>query len=153
MKLIARVTTLVLVMTASGVAFAADDAKNLVEYRWAVMSAFGGHAGAIAKVVKGEAPYTEHVSRHAAAIATTASMVRDIFPKGTGPDAFADTDALPAIWEKPDAFKKAQDDFVAAAAEFAEAAKSDDRKTVLVGFKKLGDACGACHKDFRKEKK
>ena len=153
MKLAGFVTAFVLATTISGAAFAAEEAKNLVEYRWSVMTAFGGHAAAIAKVVKGEVPYTDQVSGHAAAIAITAPMVRDIFPKGSGPDAFADTDALPAIWEKPDAFKKAQDDFVVAADEFAEAAKSDDRKTVLVGFKKLGDACGACHQDFRKEKK
>jgi cytochrome c556 len=136
----------------AGPSVASESAKNAVEYRAAVMKSLANHAGAIAKVVKGEVPYGAHVGNHAEAIAATAPLVRDIFPEGTGPDAFDDTRALPAIWDKPGAFDEAVEDFVAAAEEFGEAGQSDDRQTVLAAFKQLGDTCGACHDDFRKEK-
>lgn len=137
---------------AVGPTVGADPAKNVVEYRGAVMKSLAGHAGAIVKVVKGEVPYGEHVGRHATAIAETAPVMRDIFPEGSGQDAYSDSRALPAIWEKPDEFDTVVEDFVAAAEAFGEAGQSDDRQTVIKAFKKLGDSCGACHEDFRKEK-
>lgn len=149
MRIFAALTTALVLISLP--AAAADDPKNAVEYRQAVMKSLGGHAGAIAKIVKGQASHPGHIPEHAEAIAVTSELVADIFPENSGPNDYADTAALPAVWEKPDAFRKTVDDFVAAAQDFAEAAQSDDRQTILAGFKKLGGACGACHDDFRKE--
>lgn len=149
MRLVAAIATVLVLISAP--AAAADDPKNAVEYRQAVMKSLGGHAGAIAKIIKGQVSYTGHIADHAQAIAATSELVGDVFPENSGPDDYADTDALPAIWEEPGEFQQTVDDFVAAAQDFAEAAQSDDRQTVIAGFKKLGDSCGACHDDFRKE--
>lgn len=132
----------------AGAASAADDPKSLAEYRKKVMDSMGGHAGAIAAMVKQEVSY-DHLQAHADAIAATAPIVGDIFPENSGPDDYDDTDALPAIWEKPDAFKQAVEKFQAAAAAFPEAAASGDRATVMAAFKDLGGACGNCHETFR----
>lgn len=129
---------------------AADEPENLVKYRERVMSALGGHAGAIAAMLKQEVGY-DHLVPHAEAIAATAPAVRDIFPETSGPDDYPDTDALPAIWDKPEAFQQAVEKFEAAAAAFPEAARTGDRAQVLAAFKELGGACGNCHETFRAE--
>ncbi|MEX0759358.1 MAG: cytochrome c [Tistlia sp.] len=134
----------------SGAALAADEPKNLVDYRSAVMRSLGGHAGAIAAIVKQQVSY-DHVAAHAEAIAATAPAVRDVFPENSGPDDYAETDALPAIWENPEDFAEALEAFETAAAAFPAAAQSGDRAQILEAFQKLGGSCGACHEDFRAE--
>lgn len=135
-------------LTASGAAIAADAPKGLVEYRQKVMDALGAHAGAIAAMVKGQVSY-DHLAAQADALAATAPMVRDVFPDNSGPLDYQKTDALPAIWDKPEEFKKAVDKFEAAAAAFPAAAKSGDKAKVLAAFKELGGSCGNCHEHFR----
>lgn len=132
-------------------AIGADDPENVIEYRDKVMHSLGNHAGAIAAILKGKVGYTDDVLPHARAIAATAETLDGTFPEGTGPDSGIETRALAAIWENPEAFDKAQEDFLAAARAFVKDAESGDRKQVLGGFKKLGDSCGGCHEDFRAE--
>ena len=40
-----------------------------------------------------------------------------------------------------------------AANDLADAAKAKDDAAILTKVKALGDACGACHKNFRAEEK
>ncbi|SMF70535.1 Cytochrome c556 [Tistlia consotensis] len=137
-----------LLLTASGAAIAADSPKDLVEYRQKIMDALGGHTGAIASIVKQQVSY-DQIQANAEAIAVTAPLVRDIFPENSGPLDYAKTNALPAIWDKPDDFKKAVEKFEAAAAAFPAAAKTGDKAKILAAFKELGGSCGNCHEHFR----
>src|SRR5690606_18545727 len=45
------------VLLGPGAALAADEPKELVEYREAVMTSLGGHAGSIARIVKQQVSY------------------------------------------------------------------------------------------------
>ena len=135
-------------ITASSAALAADAPKDLVEYRQRVMSALGGHTGAIAAMVKQQVSY-DHIKAHADALAATAPVVADIFPENSGPGDYAETDTLPAVWEKPAEFQVAIEQFEKAAAAFPAAAQSGDRATILEAFKALGGSCGNCHETFR----
>lgn len=131
-----------------GAALGADEPEALVEYRQRVMGALGGHTAAIAGIVKREVSY-DHVRAHAEAIAATAPIVEEIFPQSSGPDAFAETDALPAIWEQPEAFRQALERFQQAAAALPAAAETGDQAQILSAFRALGSSCGDCHETFR----
>jgi len=131
-------------------AVAADAPKDLVEYRQAVMSSLGGHAGAIARIMKRQVSY-DHIVPHAEAIAATAPVVDDIWPKNSQPGDYEKTDALPEIWAQPQAFQDKIDDMQSAAEDFLAAARTGEDDKILAAFKSLGDSCGACHDDFRAE--
>ena len=153
MRRVLRVLTAGLALGLAGQALAADSSENLVKYRKNVMKAIGGHTGAIAAVVKGEVSYGAHVANHARGIKDMSLIVPDIFPANSGPMDYADTRALPKIWEEPAKFKQAVSAFQSAAAKFADIAEGGDRQAIADGLGALGKACGGCHKPFRKEKK
>lgn len=124
--------------------------KDLVEYRQAVMSSLGGHAGAVARILKGQVD-VDHLMVHAEAIAATAPALDDIWWDNSGYESYEKTDALPKIWEQPDDFRSKIDRFQAAADDFVGAVESGERGRILEGFKALGDSCGACHDSYRYE--
>lgn len=128
----------------------AGNPKDLVEYRQAVMRSLGGHAGSIARIVKGQVD-VDHLQAHAEAIAATAPAVSDIWWDNSTYDDYEKTDALPAIWENPDDFQSKIEDFQTAAEEFVAAVETGERSQILQGFQALGKSCGDCHDDYRYE--
>lgn len=78
-----------------------------------------------------------------------AEKIVGLFPKDS---TTGKTKATPAIWEKSEDFGKAAKNLGKAAGELASAAKAGSDADVPVKMKALGDACGACHKQFRAEK-
>lgn len=63
--------------------------------------------------------------------------------------ARVNTDARSTIWADPAGFRKAQDDFIAAAGALAFVTAKGDAKTVGEKIAALGATCGACHKQFK----
>jgi cytochrome c556 len=141
--LLAAVLGVGLVGTAS-----ADGAAN-IKYRQAHMKALGGHMGALAAVIKGQAGSKEHVAGHAKAIAAIGTIMGDLFPADS---AKGETTAKPEIWSKPDDFRKAVVAFAAASTKLGAAAGSD-LNAVKAAFGGVGKSCGGCHKPFRVKKK
>jgi cytochrome c556 len=141
-----------LALSLAGQGLAADSPENLVKYRKSVMKAIGGHTGAIAAVVKGEVSFGAHVANHARGIKDMSLIVPDVFPPNSGPMDFADTRALPEIWEQSAKFKEAVTAFQSAAAKFADIAEGGDRQAIADGLGALGKSCGGCHKPFRQKK-
>jgi cytochrome c556 len=70
-----------------------------------------------------------------------------LFPKGT--ETGEDTKALPAVWSDRAGFEKAAANFVAAAQKLSDLAKAGDTEAFATQVKVVGEACGACHKDYR----
>lgn len=135
-------------------ALAAGEPENVIKYRQSVMGALGGHAGAIAGVVKGEVGFTDHVAAHARAISETSKLVVEVFPEGTSDAAGFDTRALPKIWEDWSGFKEAAEKLEAESAKLVEIAENGgDTRAIGAQFVAVGKACGGCHKPFRAEKK
>lgn len=60
-----------------------------------------------------------------------------------------DNDAKSTIWADPAGFRKAQEDFIAAAADLHSVAEKGDAKTIGEKIAALGATCGACHKQFK----
>jgi cytochrome c556 len=131
-------------LVVSAQAFAQAD---VIEKRQDAMKGNAANAKAIKAAVESKDYAT--VEAKAKDIMATADRIPSLVPKGS---TAGKTKAKPEIWEKPDDFAKAAKNLSKAASELAAAAKSGDDAAVNTKVKTLGDACGACHKQFRAEK-
>jgi cytochrome c556 len=73
-------------------------------------------------------------------------LLPTLFPAGSDK---GDTKAAPTIWADSAGFKKAGMNLSAAGETLATAAKAGDATAVAAAFKGIGEACGACHKEYR----
>ncbi|MEG3620270.1 cytochrome c [Magnetovibrio sp. PR-2] len=126
----------------------ADEAGE-IKYRKAVMKSIGGHMGAIVGILKGQTGNKANLAAHGRGLAELASITRSVFPAGSD---FGETEALPAVWEKPAEFAKAVSMFEAAAKGMETATMSGDMAAVGAALGKLGGACKNCHENFREKK-
>src|SRR5262245_32927044 len=121
-----------------------------IEDRQAAMKQNGKDMGELAKMMKGEAPYSvAAVKTHAESIAATLAKAKDMFPVGSEKGA-KETWAKPDIWTENAKFQagfpKSIDLAKAVAATKDEAAF----KTAMGELGKNG--CGSCHEPFRRPK-
>lgn len=140
--------TAVLAVSAFTPAAMADDAGE-IKYRQSIMKSMGGHMGAIAGILKQETGNNAHLQMHSEAIMTLANITGTIFPKGSD---FGETEALPAIWEKPADFAAAVKMLQDAANTLGAATMSGDMAATGAAFGGLGKACKNCHENFREKK-
>ena len=130
----------------------ADAAEDALEARQGFMKMLSINMGALAGMAKGEIAYD-------AAAATTAGnniealtkyTVPALFIEGTSPDDGVETEALPAIWENSEDFA-AKYAALGEAAMGAGAAAGGGQEAVGPVVQQLGEACKACHDDYRKD--
>lgn len=124
---------------------ASADGEAEYKYREGVMKAIGGHMSSIGAILRGQV-HSENLALHAESMAKLAAIASNLFPEGSD---VGKSEALPAIWEKPDEFERAMDDFVNAANGFAGAATSGSG--VPQALRRLGGTCKGCHDDFRED--
>ena len=119
------------------------------EARTTAFKAMMPNFSSMGKMVKGEEPYEVEKFKTAAAAFTEESkkpfehFQQD--PEGNG-------DALPAVWERPDDFKAAEDKFHTAVSELNTAAQSGNLEEIKVAYGNAGASCKACHDTFRRPK-
>lgn len=120
-----------------------------VKYRQQVMTAIGGHAGAIGTIIKSKLPMADAIAIHADAVAAAAVAVPASFKEeiAEGP-----TDAKPEIWGNMEDFLALNDKMREASLQLAEAAKGGDVKATRQALGAFSKSCGACHKAYRKPK-
>jgi cytochrome c556 len=120
-----------------------------IEDRQAAMKQNGKAVGALAAILKGEAPYD------AAVVKTNAEIIHQdfvkafaSFPAGSekGPP---ETYAKAEIWSDPEGFKAAQDAALKAVEALAATTDEAGFKTAMAG---VGDSCKDCHTKFRRPK-
>lgn len=121
----------------------ADEA--VIKYRKAVMEAVGGHTKALGEILKGSVPFSGDAKAHATALGALGEIGGHLFPEGSGK---GDTEALPAIWEKPAEFKELLDGLRATTARLAAA---EDTSALKSAFGDVTKNCKACHDSFRKK--
>jgi len=115
------------------------------------MRLYAHNLGILGAMAKGVLPYDADLARSAASnLAALASLdQRTYWPQGSDSFSFDYTRALPKLWDNiPDAIRKGQD-LAAATAAFAKTA-GDGLEAVQAGLGKVGGACKACHKEYRK---
>ena len=137
----------VIALTGAAIPTWAD--QGTIKYRQAVMRAQGGHMGAIVGLIKGQVDYKGHLVGHAKALNELPTMVGDAFAKRT---EGGKTRAKADIWDDAADFKQKVDNLQKATAALLEAAESGGTAAAGAKLKAVGDACGACHKKFRKKK-
>lgn len=133
----------------------AQDAESpfgeAVEARKGLMLQMATDLGKMGAMAKGEAPYDAAIATKAAAnVAAVASVISmDQFPAGSEVDKTPDSFALPEIWTN-------EADFVTRIATLNQAAVAmqsvagTDVEALKGGMATLGEACGGCHKVYRK---
>lgn len=136
------------VTAASFSARAETSSEDAKDYRQAVMSALGAHISAISMHVRGLVDDNGFLDEHAKSLARTAAELGHVFPAGSD---VGDSEALPAIWERPEEFTEVVAEAERAAAALAEAASSGDRQAVGAALREVDAACRGCHDDFRKD--
>ena len=123
----------------------ADDNKSIIKHREAIMEGIAGHFSAAYVTLKGMDDFKANRQFHAESLARLAKIAPQTFPKGSGDGK---TEALAAVWEKPEAFKEAMDTFITRADEFA-IASTQDEKSFGAAANALGKSCKGCHDDFK----
>lgn len=128
--------------------FAQAKPEVLVKQRQAAMTLIGKYWGPVNGMAQGKVPFNaDAAARNADFIAALSKMPWDGFHASTK-DTDAKTRALPAIFENPDKFKQAADNFQSAATKLAGVPKGDEA-AFKSAARELGKACGGCHNDFR----
>jgi cytochrome c556 len=74
------------------------------------------------------------------------ALFPSLFPAGSDK---GNTKAAPAIWTDTAGFQKDAMALSTAGDNLATAAKAGDATAVAAAYKEIGEACGACHKEYR----
>lgn len=128
----------------------AQDYSFNVAARQGEMDLMAINAGVLGDMAKGKTPYDAATAVTAAKnIVAVSSITQEmLWPKGSSNAEMKDTKALPKIWED-------YEDFVAdwnakgQAAEALLAAAGNGQEALTAAVAKLGEACTACHKEYR----
>ncbi|MCA8878455.1 MAG: cytochrome c [Rhodobacteraceae bacterium] len=136
-----------------GLAPAQDYSFN-VAARKGEMDLMAINTGVLGNMAKGKTPYDADAATAAAANLVTISKITQglLWPEGSSNADMQDTKALPKIWESYDDFL-AKWDAKAKAAEALLAVAGDGVDALAPALGKLGEACTACHKEYRQPDK
>jgi cytochrome c556 len=135
---------LVVATLAIGIAAVVAHPRDIVE-RQAMMKLSGAQAKIGNQMARGEIPF-ELAKAHVifAVFADKAAKLPSLFPHDSRTGG---TRARAAIWEKPDEWRAAIDQF---AADIEEArAQTADLESFKAGFRNVGRNCVSCHDVFR----
>lgn len=120
--------------------------EDAYDYRAAVMESLRGHIRAASMSVRGLVEDRGQLVNHAKGMANGTMEFDYLFPEGSN---VGESEALPAIWEKPEEFAAAIAKVKEASAAFVVAAESGDAERIGGAFRELGGACRNCHDQFR----
>ena len=146
MKLASAVAAVALIGLGTTLVLAQQDP---IAARRALMKANGQGAGALAKMVKGEAPFDPAVTKKAfATFEDAAAKMPALFPDNS--KIGGETTAAPKIWED-------MTDFKARFVKFGNDAKAADARvkdldTLKAAFPEFAKNCGGCHELYRIKK-
>lgn len=132
-----------------GLAHAADEPSGLdiIAARQAGQDLVAGTFIGLLQAAKQKVADVKPYANAALAITKWEPQFRTMFPSGT--EHGHKTRALPAIWSNRAGFDKASEKLADEAAKLSQIAKSGDQAAFAAQVQVLGDACDACHKEFR----
>lgn len=130
-------------------ATAAGEAPPVIKEREENFEAIGKSFKAVRGQLEGDAPDFAVIAANAQDINARAMKIADHFPAGTSTADGFKTEALPAIWEKPEEFKAAAQKLVDESAKLASIAAGGDKAAVSAQAMVMGGTCKGCHDKFR----
>lgn len=126
-------------------ALAHQGATGIVRERMDLMLDIGAQMKTVSQMLRGQVTYDADAAQAAMMqIQTHASVLPDMFPKGSGAML---SEASPAIWEDPTGFNAIFTE-LASAANAAAAAASDPAE-LAVAFGRVAKTCTSCHEGYR----
>jgi cytochrome c556 len=126
-------------------------ADKAVETRQGLFNVQAFAFGPVGAMLKGTAPVDAAlVQKEAARLQVTSSMITEMFKFDTRKFQ-THTQAKEKIWSNPADFAKKADDLHDAAAALEAAAKKGDKPGILEAAGKVGNACKACHEEYREK--
>ncbi len=121
-----------------------------IKYRQSALTVMGTHFGRLGAMAQGKVPFDAAAAMANAQIVETMSKLPfTAFIDGTSMDQFPNTKAKPEIWSDRAKFDAAATKMQEAAAKLNVAAKSGSLDQIKAAFGPTGQACKACHDDFR----
>lgn len=124
------------------------ESEDLIKYRRGTMKAIGGHMSATSLIVRGKVPHKGQLKQHVNALKLLTNDIPALFPEDSD---FGETRAKAEVWEKPDDFIKAAKTANDSIASLLKAVEGGNDSEILAGFKKVGEGCKGCHKNFREK--
>jgi cytochrome c556 len=123
--------------------------EDAVKYRKAAFTVMAAHFGRVAAMANGRIPFDGKAAATNAEIATMMSTLPFAgFVEGTDK---GETKAKPEIWTDRAKFDAAATKMQEEMAKLNAAAKTGDQGTIRTAAGAVGQACKACHDNFRKE--
>lgn len=132
---------------------AAKDAPPVLKERQDNFEAIGDAFKAVRGELEKDAPDFALIAAKATDINARAMKIEGHFPAGTSTADGFKTEALPAIWEKPEEFRAAAQKLVDESAKLATLAGEGDKAAVGAQAMAMGGACKGCHDQFRLDDK
>lgn len=153
-KLYTAVAAAVVVSFAGvGIATYANASADAIAARKELMKGAGGGAKVVGAMLEGKEPYdaakaAEALGKIGMAGSEFVAKFDTLFPAGSDQ---GDTTASPAIWEKPDDFKKSAQSLADDTNAAIAATKTDEAAFKEAAGKMFGN-CKTCHEAFRVKK-
>ena len=137
-----------LIMAAVAVPVIAQQMKveNQVKYRRAAYQLMNLNFGSLDAMTSDKKPYNrDEAVRNADFVAMLSTVPKGFFGEGTDKD----TKAKPEIWTHRADFDARMDKMTAEAAKLPAVARSGDVAALKKEVQELGEACKACHDEYR----
>jgi len=153
-----HIRSLALLVTSAGLLFlggCSGEAKDThpdqpVTQRKAIFKQFTKTLEPLGMVARSRKDYNpREFTTHAVELQRLSSQPWGLF---TADSNYPPTLAKPAVWAKPDEFKRAQDQFQQAVAGLVQASGGSDLATIKTAVDGVQRSCKGCHDQFRNER-
>ena len=135
----------------AGVALAHSGATGIVKERMMAMKEIAAATKSIATLDwENVETARAELKMNAVVLNKHASEIEKLFPEGSikGP-----SEAIPAIWDRPDEFQKIAKLLETASAQLAKkSGEASSKSDIQPLFLQIAGTCKGCHQDFRKKK-
>ncbi|HEY0857268.1 MAG TPA: cytochrome c [Albitalea sp.] len=123
--------------------------EDAIKYRKAAFNVMAAHFGRVGAMANGKVPFDAKAAAENAEIATLMSKLPyTAFGEGTDK---GETRAKPEIWKESDKFRAAATKMQEEMAKLNAAAKTGSLDQIKAAFGPVGQACKACHDEYRKD--
>ena len=144
MKRLRIIVGLILLAVPTTLALAHSGATGIVKERMDMFKKNQDNLKAIKSHIRSE--NYESIVKLADEIRDWAVKMPDYFPEGSNDKP---SEASPTIWTDFDGFKNAAMKNETAAKQLIAAAKAEDQKAVVDGFKAVAASCKSCHQSYK----
>lgn len=121
--------------------------EDAVKYRQSALALIGNHMGRINAQLKADKPDVAAIQSSAALIETLSKLPFEAFTPDS--DAVANTKVKPEYFKDTAKVKELTERMQAEVVRLAAAARGGDPKAIRAQFGTVGQACKACHDDYR----